>query len=123
MSRMEQRRRVTVKESYSRDRVVVLLVIRPAWRSRLFPYTTLFRSRRDDRRRALRILGLLPQVQFVGEIEPLAVELNRSEEHTPELQSPVHLVCRLVLEKKKSTHSPLKASNDRISTSGKQTTQ
>src|SRR5438876_6310172 len=63
-------------------------------RSTLFPYTTLFRS--DD-------AGLPGCIQ---EETPLlhgclAALGARSEEHTSELQSPVHLVCRLLLEKKK----------------------
>src|SRR5438876_6234343 len=88
-------------------------------RSTLFPYTTLFRSQ----------LALLPggqlgllaaQLAFgTGDGHALAgphpqqVDLEfgcgRSEEHTSELQSPVHLVCRLLLEKKKRStprHSP-----------------
>src|SRR5689334_23854391 len=64
-------------------------------RSTLFPYTTLFRSRRCARlasdRRAQLLLGDRPE---------LVVEI-RSEEHTSELQSQFHLVCRLLLEKKK----------------------
>src|SRR5438876_7162755 len=73
-------------------------------RSTLFPYTTLFRSRdtapdccfrrptRSSERRALRAI--------LGSSEEHGV---RSEEHTSELQSPVHLVCRLLLEKKKDS--------------------
>src|SRR5690348_17754850 len=72
-------------------------MIRRPPRSTLFPYTTLFRSRGDPRAptgrragRAVRARGTAP----------------RSEEHTSELQSPVHLVCRLLLEKKKQkTHN------------------
>src|SRR5690348_18011214 len=71
-------------------------MIRRPPRSTLFPYTTLFRSRRgglpcdrgrgrEGRRRRSRPRG----------------GPERSEEHTSELQSPVHLVCRLLLEKKK----------------------
>src|SRR5438876_2258448 len=83
-------------------------------RSTLFPYTTLFRSlsrprpmsgggiRADDpvlRRRgeAARGLPQWPPAYLFG----LAPLQQRSEEHTSELQSPVHLVCRLLLEKKK----------------------
>src|SRR6266480_7373423 len=65
------------------------LMIRRPPRSTLFPYTTLFRSfqrRRADRHRKL------------GQRGP---HLERSEEHTSELQSHVNLVCRLLLEKKK----------------------
>src|SRR5438876_8565255 len=67
-------------------------MIRRPPRSTLFPYTTLFRS-------ALR-----------GDVRPGGAGARgagvrargRSEEHTSELQSPVHLVCRLLLEKKKN---------------------
>src|SRR6267154_5114203 len=65
------------------------LMIRRPPRSTLFPYTTLFRSRPGRRRR-----GRPPRTATRG-LRP------RSEEHTSELQSPVHLVCRLLLEKKK----------------------
>src|SRR5258708_24780138 len=66
-------------------------MIRRPPRSTLFPYTTLFRSLHAlDRRRALG-----------DEIGPTARGAHaRSEEHTSELQSPDHLVCRLLLEKK-----------------------
>src|SRR5207248_10366208 len=66
------------------------LMIRRPPRSTLFPYTTLFRSRRTRRP--------LPRVDPLarGRGRPL-----RSEEHTSELQSPYDLVCRLLLEKKK----------------------
>src|SRR5438876_40943 len=85
------------------------LLIRPPPRSTLFPYTTLFRSvlhvpaydlafaERVHQRRAL-------GVQSFFENDAPAhhhVAAPRSEEHTSELQSPVHLVCRLLLEKKK----------------------
>src|SRR2546429_2567688 len=68
-------------------------MIRRPPRSTLFPYTTLFRSVSCCRaaRPPLRPRG--PQA-----IHP------RSEEHTSELQSRLHLVCRLLLEKKKKTH-------------------
>src|SRR5438876_4881650 len=73
-------------------------MIRRPPRSTLFPYTTLFRSREEQHRRRppARAGGLLAQ----GGGAALSVQL-RSEEHTSELQSPVHLVCRLLLEKKK----------------------
>src|SRR5438552_13942232 len=89
-----------------------VMTLRPP-RFTLFPYTTLFRSVVDqDQARALidhrHVTGR-------GEIEdgetaadqsgalvvPQAVVVGRSEEHTSELQSPDHLVCRLLLEKKK----------------------
>src|SRR3989454_4147409 len=79
-------------------------MIRRPPRSTLFPYTTLFRSHRpcrelgDQRREAAERhrLGMrLPGGLAVG------YPLERSEEHTSELQSPCNLVCRLLLEKKK----------------------
>src|SRR6195256_6658168 len=67
------------------------LMIRRPPRSTLFPYTTLFRSE------ALTLLGIVRGRQKrYAEAEAL-----RSEEHTSELQSPMYLVCRLLLEKKK----------------------
>src|SRR5690348_17675883 len=89
-------------------------MIRRPPRSTLFPYTTLFRSR-DDVFTAAKTevvvhvavvaahLGRVP----VGRAPPAVVVMrlefleDRSEEHTSELQSPDHLVCRLLLEKKK----------------------
>src|SRR5437763_15895391 len=70
------------------------LMIRRPPRSTLFPYTTLFRSRKS-----------IP-VSTVPTTTPLPVCASadgqgRSEEHTSELQSPMYLVCRLLLEKKK----------------------
>src|SRR5258708_30496445 len=76
-------------------------MIRRPPRSTLFPYTTLFRSlenaldNADDIRRIIRRLE-----RPLGHLEMQAPR-NRSEEHTSELQSPDHLVCRLLLEKKK----------------------
>src|SRR5947208_16494578 len=69
------------------------LMIRRPPRSTLFPYTTLFRSREER-------LGDV-NVPHHSACDRLAVHL-RSEEHTSELQSPDHLVCRLLLEKKKT---------------------
>src|SRR5258708_31030104 len=66
-------------------------MIRRPPRSTLFPYTTLFRSHRLSRPLRHAIYG----VEVSGWRQP------RSEEHTSELQSPDHLVCRLLLEKKK----------------------
>src|SRR6478752_9246941 len=67
------------------------LMIRRPPRSTLFPYTTLFRS--TDEHSAPR--GAVPASGSVDD--------GRSEEHTSELQSRLHLVCRLLLEKKKKT--------------------
>src|SRR2546422_1769374 len=88
-------------------------MIRRPPRSTLFPYTTLFRSQE-------RLIGVeLHQARAGGRIEALAASEEsaergplplrvgrrhrgtRSEEHTSELQSRLHLVCRLLLEKKK----------------------
>src|SRR5947208_9530070 len=82
-------------------------------RSTLFPYTTLFRSRRRDevlarsrvRREASRSrqAANLDRARRRREVSLVdLVDRLRSEEHTSELQSPDHLVCRLLLEKKKS---------------------
>src|SRR2546422_7468456 len=79
-------------------------MIRRPPRSTLFPYTTLFRSHRDERPQkialsAAPILSRLQRFDF-RRIGPHAI-VERSEEHTSELQSRLHLVCRLLLEKKK----------------------
>src|SRR5258708_30867524 len=77
-------------------------MIRRPPRSTLFPYTTLFRSPALAAGRAdcqpARADG--PRSSPRGHAARLA---HRSEEHTSELQSPNHLVCRLLLEKKKKT--------------------
>src|SRR6266487_6478801 len=70
------------------------LMIRRPPRSTLFPYTTLFRSRAPTR-------GSQPAPPWPG-----PGGRTRSEEHTSELQSPVHIVCRLLLEKKKKYIKP-----------------
>src|SRR5258708_15208758 len=84
-------------------------MIRRPPRSTLFPYTTLFRSpargggaRRADRRRD------------AASSAPLEAA-SRSEEHTSELQSPDHLVCRLLLEKKKKKKNEKKESKTKNS--------
>src|SRR6478752_10109107 len=68
------------------------LMIRRPPRSTLFPYTTLFRS--VDQQSCPGDLPACPGVRWTA---------DRSEEHTSELQSRLHLVCRLLLEKKKTT--------------------
>src|SRR3989454_1407169 len=83
-------------------------MIRRPPRSTLFPYTTLFRSQRVT-------LIYLTTYLFLGGLgllvfPDLALRLllsngSRSEEHTSELQSPCNLVCRLLLEKKKTSYS------------------
>src|SRR5947208_10713642 len=69
-------------------------MIRRPPRSTLFPYTTLFRSVYFDHS-ALQLPHIANAFQITG---------KRSEEHTSELQSPDHLVCRLLLEKKKNAN-------------------
>src|SRR2546422_2732278 len=88
-------------------------MIRRPPRSTLFPYTTLFRSRRRPRagrcethgvagRRAdLVVSGGLRAAHARLHDRGIEKAVSRSEEHTSELQSRLHLVCRLLLEKKK----------------------
>src|SRR2546422_7794027 len=94
-------------------------MIRRPPRSTLFPYTTLFRSRRkvfysgfmdalsciDQCFIADQMLEQLPTPSQVGKTKVGGIDLNRSEEHTSELQSRLHLVCRLLLEKKKKNEN------------------
>src|SRR5258705_9604473 len=81
-------------------------MIRRPPRSTLFPYTTLFRSRSFLKNGVLAAgvatvgAGLFTKASALGRDE------DRSEEHTSELQSLRHLVCRLLLEKKKKQESP-----------------
>src|SRR5690242_21360252 len=78
-------------------------MIRRPPRSTLFPYTTLFRSRRQHqevRERAAAVEQEYRRDQQRAR-QALFVPIQRSEEHTSELQSHVNLVCRLLLEKKK----------------------
>src|SRR2546422_1511324 len=76
-------------------------MIRRPPRSTLFPYTTLFRSQR----RALGRLDVGEVAQPGQHRRRQLVADPRSEEHTSELQSRLHLVCRLLLEKKKTEHA------------------
>src|SRR3712207_7121657 len=85
-------------------------MIRRPPRSTLFPYTTLFRSDGDAVEAVLQATGHAvrrrrewPAGLTAREVEVL--RLVRSEEHTSELQSRQYLVCRLLLEKKKSSFS------------------
>src|SRR5260370_36294201 len=89
------------------------LMIRRPPRSTLFPYTTLFRSRRNGQRRCVRH-KTLRSVAFIqeggrrrheepGYVDRILARVCRSEEHTSELQSHLNLVCRLLLEKKKNS--------------------
>src|SRR5205807_10287200 len=106
--------------------VLCFLILHRSPRSTLFPYTTLFRSGAggESERRLFSGLDVLelqaglpfsplssPPLPFLHlreaprQIRPIVVHettpLDRSEEHTSELQSPCNLVCRLLLEKKK----------------------
>src|SRR5438093_9063715 len=75
------------------------LMIRRPPRSTLFPYTTLFRS---ETRMPLKRATSLPR-PTISSRRPMGVySITRSEEHTSELQSLTNLVCRLLLEKKKT---------------------
>src|SRR2546422_4815070 len=99
-------------------------MIRRPPRSTLFPYTTLFRSHGiaglegvEDHAQGGRPLDLelhlavdaCQSPQVGGQLDP------RSEEHTSELQSRLHLVCRLLLEKKKKKMARLKSDHERCS--------
>src|SRR5437899_6298048 len=79
-------------------------MIRRPPRSTLFPYTTLFRSRHRDRERApaQRAARIAAAADRDRRGATRHLQFARSEEHTSELQSLRHLVCRLLLEKKKS---------------------
>src|SRR3712207_7395674 len=101
--------------------IFFFLMIRRPPRSTLFPYTTLFRSRQQEaldllerRAGAQRVVSGISSAWLAARRERpemLAVESDlfhparvRSEEHTSELQSRQYLVCRLLLEKKKTTY-------------------
>src|SRR5256885_6897063 len=87
-------------------------MIRRPPRSTLFPYTTLFRSlprtlspkaEQAHRGSAAAHPAAVPEIDAAQ--NPHRPRQVRSEEHTSELQSPCNLVCRLLLEKKKKTHT------------------
>src|SRR2546426_3572367 len=82
-------------------------MIRRPPRSTLFPYTTLFRSLLDV---APALADHHHQLDLIVEQRGQAV-VERSEEHTSELQSPCNLVCRLLLEKKKFAPTTTAATN------------
>src|SRR3989442_5437658 len=86
---------------YYLDSFFFFLMIRRPPRSTLFPYTTLFRSPWIFTNAAVSLRS-----QSLRRLFPRAgtTMTNRSEEHTSELQSRPHLVCRLLLEKKKNLH-------------------
>src|SRR2546429_1722803 len=90
-------------------------MIRRPPRSTLFPYTTLFRS--DERGRLMVVMVHNSDIPDGWEREGedrenfFRFSPDRSEEHTSELQSRLHLVCRLLLEKKKKTTSALSSTS------------
>src|SRR2546425_9376446 len=94
-----------------KDRHLVLsfffLMIRRPPRSTLFPYTTLFRSLDSYCHYVAGIVGEM--------LTELTETIQRSEEHTSELQSLAYLVCRLLLEKKKRTRRTNRHSSARQS--------
>src|SRR5690606_41484596 len=95
---------------------VVCLMLRPPPRATLFPYTTLFRSAHRGRSGGYQCGHAQPGHHPAGAFRPAGLcprrrphrtgtgecRLGRSEEHTSELQSRENLVCRLLLEKKKT---------------------
>src|SRR3712207_6942053 len=106
--------------------MMFVLIIRRPPRSALFPYTTLFRSlrmreavlrvdpREGDHGDGLRLVGhriatvVGQRLEELAELVPCGLLLGgepRSEEHTSELQSRQHLVCRLLLGKKTTHHA------------------
>src|SRR5207244_9425269 len=102
---------VSVSSSDCLYSLLLLSILRPPLTSPLFPYTTLFRSgrqcpandgdllhlrRRPNKKTRLQILRRRSAIRRRNADD-------RSEEHTSELQSPDHLVCRLLLEKKNTT--------------------
>src|SRR2546422_5209211 len=87
-------------------------MIRRPPRSTLFPYTTLFRSQPSGRIDVFTKPGT-DKLRGSASLNFNDESLNRSEEHTSELQSRLHLVCRLLLEKKKTDALPRRA--DRLS--------
>src|SRR5690348_18474658 len=91
----------SVSHICTRHHCLFFLMIRRPPRSTLFPYTTLFRSAFCGRRRFRSCEDVTISSMAATSAVPKSLMNYRSEEHTSELQSPVHLVCRLLLEKKK----------------------
>src|ERR1041385_4456940 len=95
-----------LKKKRARTGVFFFLMIRRPPRSTLFPYTTLFRSE----------FFLVIALEECVQMRARAHETGRSEEHTSELQSRLHLVCRLLLEKKTRSHRCFFFFNDTATT-------
>src|SRR2546422_5285976 len=97
-------------------------MIRRPPRSTLFPYTTLFRSPellsedpgQEARELVAHALGVLPAELPDQASNCVDSRQHRSEEHTSELQSRLHLVCRLLLEKKKKKKKTTQIINNSI---------
>src|SRR5437764_8467169 len=95
-------------------------MIRRPPRSTLFPYTTLFRSEAGRAEVNRQLLALVvdarPQERrdLAHDLAQVRRPAVRSEEHTSELQSPMYLVCRLLLEKKKKLTIKIVASHQTI---------
>src|SRR3989449_2143549 len=90
-------------------------MIRRPPRSTLFPYTTLFRSHEQVDVLLGGDAAVVPAIgAHVEGADEAVLDVDRSEEHTSELQSRLHLVCRLLLEKKKKkqSHNEGAAAND-----------
>src|SRR5689334_23580341 len=99
-------------DAHTRSIVVFFLMIRRPPRSTLFPYTTLFRSQRVAAR-AVDAAEPEHREPVTDPRLPLLLHAHRSEEHTSELQSQFHLVCRLLLEKKNKFHPPTTTTSSR----------
>src|SRR5207244_11093836 len=116
--------------SSASDRYMIFcfaLTLRRPPRSTLFPYTTLFRSLHLGNGAsmcAMRAWRSVATTMGFTAVDGLPMgtrtgSLDRSEEHTSELQSPDHLVCRLLLETKKIVkHDPTRGSHSRSHTLG-----
>src|SRR5258708_18690521 len=95
-------------------------MIRRPPRSTLFPYTTLFRSKSPKKslsgENSSREKNKLTIPSHCRRKSGKILNTERSEEHTSELQSPDHLVCRLLLEKKKTKHTITYNTHSKIQT-------
>src|SRR2546422_4432286 len=101
--------------------IFFFLMIRRPPRSTLFPYTTLFRSN-NIAAVATMTAATAPHIVLRKRLRAgaAAVITDRSEEHTSELQSRLHLVCRLLLEKKKidTTYNNKRNESNKVATVG-----